>query len=89
MDKKETKNVMGVVTSRQCPECGHHEVGFTTEDGVFHPLRPGTIIQTGDPSVPSGIQIPEPLGSRAIPEEEGLEAEITQKVIFTNPFDVS
>ena len=36
---------MGIVTARKCPACGHHEVGFTTQDGVFHSLSPGTRIQ--------------------------------------------
>jgi hypothetical protein len=35
----------GIVAARKCPSCGHHEVGFTTKDGVFHPLSPGTRIQ--------------------------------------------
>lgn len=35
----------GIVAARKCPSCGHHEVGFTTKDGAFHPLRPGTRIQ--------------------------------------------
>jgi len=32
---------MGIVTSRRCPTCGHHEVGYETVDGTFVPLRPG------------------------------------------------
>jgi len=35
----------GIVTTRKCPSCGHHEVGVTTKDGSFHPLSPGTRIQ--------------------------------------------
>jgi len=35
----------GIVTARKCPSCGHHELGFTTKDGAFHPLSPGTRIQ--------------------------------------------
>lgn len=50
MDNRKQGGLRGIITARQCPECGHHEVGFTTEDGIFHPLRPGTIIQTEDPS---------------------------------------
>ncbi|MCF8146123.1 MAG: hypothetical protein K9N21_19625 [Deltaproteobacteria bacterium] len=33
--------VMGIITSRNCPTCGHHEVGYETVDGTFVPLRPG------------------------------------------------
>ena len=40
----------GIVTSRECPLCGHHEIGYITQDGVFHPLKPGARIQTqGEP----------------------------------------
>jgi len=31
----------GVVTTRTCPTCGHHEVGITTDEGLFAPLEPG------------------------------------------------
>ena len=40
----------GIITSRKCPLCGHHEVGYTTGDGAFHPLEPGTMIQILDDS---------------------------------------
>ena len=40
---------MGMVSSRECPYCGHHEVGFLTEDGAFHPLKPGTPIRIFEP----------------------------------------
>jgi len=33
--------VIRIITSRKCPTCGHHEVGYETSDGVFVPLRPG------------------------------------------------
>lgn len=36
----------GIITSRTCPRCGHHEVGLTTRDGIFHPLKTGTLVQT-------------------------------------------
>lgn len=32
---------MGIITSRKCPTCGHHELGYETRDGRFFPLRPG------------------------------------------------
>ena len=38
----------GIITSRKCPSCGHHEVGYTTEDGAFYPLKLGTMIQILD-----------------------------------------
>ena len=33
--------VIGVITSRKCPTCGHHEMGYETSNGDFFPLRPG------------------------------------------------
>ena len=33
-----------MVASRKCPYCGHSEIGYTTPDGSFHPLKPGTLI---------------------------------------------
>ncbi|MBW1870237.1 MAG: hypothetical protein JRI73_13480, partial [Deltaproteobacteria bacterium] len=39
MENDET--VIGVITSRKCPTCGHHEVGYETSNGDFFPLRPG------------------------------------------------
>ena len=38
----------GIITSRRCPSCGHHEVGYTNENGVFYPLKPGTMIHILD-----------------------------------------
>jgi hypothetical protein len=44
---------VGIVASRQCPLCGHQQIGFTTVDGVFHALRPGTAIR-----LPEGLDVP-------------------------------
>ena len=35
------KPVIGIITSRTCPTCGHHEIGYETDAGEFYPLRPG------------------------------------------------
>jgi hypothetical protein len=52
--KQETKDsTLGRVISRDCPLCGHHEIGFVTQDGEFHSLRPGTIIQVLESSSPA------------------------------------
>jgi len=58
MKEEGYQKTLGTVVSRTCPVCGHHEIGFTTEDGQFHPLKPGTLIQVLErpeivpPSVP-------------------------------------
>jgi hypothetical protein len=44
---------MGMVTSRECPLCGHHEIGFVTQDGEFHSLKPGTLIRLYEPPSPA------------------------------------
>jgi hypothetical protein len=36
---------VGIVASRPCPLCGYPQVGFITGDGVFHLLRPGTLVR--------------------------------------------
>ncbi len=40
-DIKNHEMVTGVIVSRKCPTCGHHEVGCETGNGLFVPLRPG------------------------------------------------
>ena len=32
------------IVTRNCSACGHHEVGYVTADGEFHPLKPGDTI---------------------------------------------
>jgi len=45
LDLKNGIPLNGMVTSRECPACGHHEVGIKTGDGTFLPLKPGTLVQ--------------------------------------------
>jgi hypothetical protein len=33
--------IKGVVISRKCSSCGHHEIGIITETGGFVALKPG------------------------------------------------
>jgi len=33
--------IKGVVISRKCSSCGHHEIGIITEAGKFLALKPG------------------------------------------------
>ena len=37
--------IKGVVTARKCEHCGHHEIGITTEEGRYLPLKPGMNIE--------------------------------------------
>lgn len=69
--KPEAKDsIVGRVTSRECPLCGHHEIGFVTQDGQFHSLRPGTLIRVGEPS-PQALFVPhQPTPPLAAEEEK-------------------
>ena len=65
---QETKDsILGMVTSRECPLCGRHEMGFVTQDGEFHSLRAGTFIQVVEAPFPVGpvrdkLETPVPTG---------------------------
>ena len=48
----------GTVTARNCPTCGHHEIGMVSENGVFHPLKTGTQVLIMDEMEPAQILIP-------------------------------
>lgn len=37
--------VIGMIVSRNCPTCGHHEIGYIDRNNTFHPLRPGDMVQ--------------------------------------------
>ena len=41
------------ISSRKCPTCGHHEIGYVTAEGAFHPLKPGDTIKILKEDVPS------------------------------------
>ena len=72
MGIKEKMPLSGIVTARKCQTCGHHELGFTTEDGVFIPLRPGTRIQ-----ILEDHEAPEPGPNKIEPLPPGLPKEDT------------
>jgi hypothetical protein len=46
--------IIGTVTTRKCPTCGHHEVGIISNDGVFYPFKVGDAVQVLDTSVLPG-----------------------------------
>lgn len=54
MNQETKDSILGRVTSRECPLCGHHEIGFVTQDGEFHSLRAGTFIRV--------VEAPSPVG---------------------------
>jgi hypothetical protein len=45
MDGNKPEQIIGEVSTRKCPACGHHEVGVITAKGMFYPLKPGSRIQ--------------------------------------------
>jgi hypothetical protein len=68
-DTQQYNMTVGVVTSRKCPTCGHHEVGYETPDGRFVPLRPGERIAVL-PEYPAQGPAPGPLKPDAGGSEE-------------------
>jgi len=37
--------ISGIIESRKCEHCGHHEIGILSESGEFKPLKPGTKVE--------------------------------------------
>ena len=48
----------GKISTRKCPTCGHHEVGYVTADGAFYPLKPGDTIKILKGNVPADSSEP-------------------------------
>ncbi|MFC1532825.1 hypothetical protein ACFL7M_05625 [Thermodesulfobacteriota bacterium] len=70
---------IGIITSRQCPTCGHHEVGYTTSDGTFHPLKPGDMVQVIEQGLPATPpQILQNMGEKipALKDDESIAYDI-------------
>ncbi|MBT7152088.1 MAG: hypothetical protein HN945_06510 [Deltaproteobacteria bacterium] len=64
----------GTVTARNCPTCGHHEIGLVSENGVFRPLRTGTRVVIMDEMEPAqipsqGSVVPETCENREDPSQ--------------------
>jgi hypothetical protein len=36
---------IGRIIARNCPTCGHHEIGYVDSENTFHPLKPGDMVQ--------------------------------------------
>ena len=64
----------GIVISRECPLCGHHEIGYIMQDGVFHPLKPGTKIQILGDSRNSMTPEMESGDFQIVPGEEAVDS---------------
>lgn len=72
-NRKETP-FSGTVTARNCPTCGHHEIGLVSESGIFHPLKTGTkvlIMNEMEPAqIPTpGMEAPATYNTREEPEQ--------------------
>jgi hypothetical protein len=67
----------GIVASRKCPYCGHSEIGYTTADGEFHPLKPGTLITVTEmPEPPAPDMGGSPVLMDFVGEEEASQGEL-------------
>lgn len=53
---KSDQSSIGIITARTCPTCGHHEIGYVDGRNVFHPLRPGDMIQVLEGSTSAGFE---------------------------------
>jgi hypothetical protein len=42
---KHKKAIQGIVTARKCGCCGHHEMGITTESGIYIAFKPGMLVK--------------------------------------------
>ena len=62
----------GTVTTRNCPACGHHEIGLVSENGVFRPLKTGTRVVIMDDMYPA--QMPSSGGTKPPIHEPPEEA---------------
>jgi hypothetical protein len=75
MSDRGTYNMaMGIITTRKCPTCGHHEVGYETADGAFVPLKPGDRV-AAFPAYPA----------QSVPEDTGQSTEMAVRVEEKDP----
>ncbi len=52
MTNRKDMPISGTVTARNCPTCGHHEIGLVSENGAFRSLKPGTRVLVMDDDEP-------------------------------------
>ena len=73
---KDDNAVIGVITSRKCPTCGHHEVGYKISNGDFFPLRPGD--RVGVFRKPPAPDLPTDMGGFTVESAEENENDFSQ-----------
>lgn len=68
---------IGKIIARNCPTCGHHEIGYVDSENTFHSLKPGDMVQVLErgmmpdlSQMPSGMELnPDTIAaSEAIPD---------------------
>jgi hypothetical protein len=42
---KPTHPTLGMIVTRNCPTCGHHEIGYVDSENTFHRLKTGDMVQ--------------------------------------------
>ena len=45
INNSQNKSITGIVTARKCEYCDHHEIGVTTQNGEYLPLKPGMKVE--------------------------------------------
>jgi hypothetical protein len=60
---------IGMIIARNCPTCGHHEIGYVDDENTFHPLKPGDMIQVLDGGTIQGF---DPLTSSVEPDPDAM-----------------
>ena len=78
MDQEKTTYTKGTVSYRQCPFCGHREVGLVLEDGSFHTFNPGMTV-----AIPPPGAEPVPQEGALVPGEESEQ--ITHRLWVPDP----
>jgi hypothetical protein len=51
---------IGMIIARNCPTCGHHEIGYVDSENTFHVLKPGDMVQVLEGGLIQGL---DPLAS--------------------------
>jgi hypothetical protein len=44
-----------MIIARNCPTCGHHEIGYVDSENTFHRLKPGDRVQVLDSKIFEGL----------------------------------